>query len=94
MDFNEEKLERVGKIVREMRYNGAVVHFDGENPDTAAVDVLGHNARRFVNVEYVDEAISALSMRAMLGDTSKADALLYEILICAGILPDPDKGKE
>lgn len=90
MDFNEEKILAVEKIVVTMRNNGAIVGYTPGKPETAAVDVLGGHNRRYVNVEYVDEAISALSMRAMMGDTSKADALLYEILICAGILPDPD----
>lgn len=89
MDFNEERVKRIEKIVETMRGSGAIVGYTPGKPETAAVDVLGGQKRRFVNVEYVDEAISALNMRAMLGDTSKADALLYEILICAGILPDP-----
>lgn len=89
MKKGQERLKRVEKIVATMRNSGATVGYTPGKPETAAVDVLGGQKRRFVSVEYVDEAISALNMRAMLGDTSKADALLYEILICAGILPDP-----
>lgn len=73
-------------VVTCMRRSGATVFYNQEE-QKAAVDVLGHNKRRFVDVEYVNEAVNSLSIRAMTGDLTKADYLLLTILEEVGVVP-------
>lgn len=82
---------KIEELVATLRSNGALVgHTPGKS---ASVDVIkGYGEDRlFVDVEYVDEAVQALLMRASLGDVTKADMLLLTILENSGVLRKPEK---